>query len=932
VGRARELGVLADAHDGCMRHGEPATVVVLGESGIGKTSLARRFVDERSRAQPEVVVLWGRCYERESVPFKAFDGVVDELSRYLARLPKGDAEPLVPAQVSPLVKVFPVLRRVHALARMVSGPLPALDPIELRARAFASLREILARLGDRQPLVVVIDDAHWADDDSLVLLTELLRPPDAPRMTMILTARSFSDSSATERTLSLALPQGARSLVVDRLPDAETRALAAQLLERTTTATGDAVDWLVRQGQGHPLFMETMARRSAEKPAVVSTAPFEEIVRDVVCALDAPAPAVAEIVAVAPAPLAQDVVMRAAELEGDAFARAVAALRAARLVQTTGSRSDDRIQAYHDRIRSSVLANLDAKRRADCHRRLALAMEASGEPDPEALVLHWRGSGEDARAARYAVIAADRASDALAFDRAASFYRLALDLRAASLADAEARALTVKLGNALAGASRGSLAAEQFELAAGAAPPAEALELRRRAGEQLMRSGHFDRGVAAMGAVLADVGLRMPTTPRGATVAFGLARLRLRLRGLRFRARDASEIATRDATRIDVCWSVALGLAFTDPVRGALFQTLHLLMSLRSGDRGRIALALAAEAGYRCIRADRAREDCQALCAKASALAREAASPYALAWATGAEGLVYCNSGYFRRSLELADAAMALYRDCPGTGWEATSTQFLASMALADLGELKELGRRVRAWLHEARERRDLYAIVKFSTGCPSLPRFADDEPERARLEARAAMSQLSTQWYAEWHGGRFHGLVTLVYADLYEGCAHEALDRFDAAWPTLRRSLLPWRVTSIRLLCRSMRGRAALAVCAVSKRSRATLLRAVERDASAIDAEPVLSARPLATLLRAGAAHARGERDRAVALLRDAIDGFDGAEMALQATVCRRVLGSLVGGDEGRTLSDASEAWMAGQGVKNPARMTELVAPGFCG
>src|SRR5205814_1173366 len=126
------------------------------------------------------------------------------------------------------------------------------------------------------------------------------------------------------------------------------------------------------------------------------------------------------------------------------------------------------------------------------------------------------------------------------------------------------RVLYARLGDALANAGRGAEAAAAYLQATARAPAAEVLELRRRAASQLLLCGHFADGIAAMRDVLGSVGMRFTETPSETLSALLWRRTRIRLRGLGYKRRDASQIPQEQLTRIDVADAASTGLGMVD--------------------------------------------------------------------------------------------------------------------------------------------------------------------------------------------------------------------------------------------------------------------------------------------------------------------------------------------------------------------------------
>ncbi|HEV7473089.1 MAG TPA: protein kinase, partial [Pyrinomonadaceae bacterium] len=486
VGRERQLRELEEAFD-ITRRGQTVTVYLHGSSGMGKTAVAKHFLDRLREKNSSVLILEGRCYERESVPYKALDGVVDSLTRYLMSLPEAKAEALMPREVLALARLFPVMLQVDSVFNAPQREQEIPDPFTLRRKAFGALRELLGRICDRQPLVLYIDDLQWSDADSTSLLEDLLRPPDSPPLLLL---SSFRSEDVRMKPFLQALldktgSEVCREVLVGALSRSESHTLLQDLLGSSAAVLEPFVDAILGEARGNPFLLEQLARYAATSDQTATTGITLAVMLDSrLRHLPPGARQFVDALAVAGRPINPEVVFTAAELSGDELPL-VGSLRAAQFLRTGAGHT---LELYHDRIRETLASQLDPKTVSQIHRRLAQAIESRGIDDPEALFEHYLGAGERVRAATHAATAAKKATSALAFDRAAAFYRRALELapaRGAELVD-----LKRGLADALVNAGRPAEAAQAYLDVAQLTSARHSLDFKRRAAQQLLMGGH----------------------------------------------------------------------------------------------------------------------------------------------------------------------------------------------------------------------------------------------------------------------------------------------------------------------------------------------------------------------------------------------------------------------------------------------------------
>ena len=919
VGRARELTALAEALM-TLTQGATAAVCVSGPSGIGKSALLRRFL-EQVMAGGDAIVFSGRCYEHESVPYNALDGVVDSLSRYLASLPRPEIEHLLPGDISALSRLFPVLRQVGAVvnaARLDEAWVS--DPHLLRQRAFTALRDLLALMAVRQPLVITIDDFHWADADGGALLEELLRPPAPPAILVLVCFRSEEASHPViQRLLQASRPQQWTTLSLGAMGDDDVQALIGALAPRESI-THDRAAWIAREANGSPFLIEQLTLySSADGGRADEAASFADMLDTRLRGLPEEARPYLETLAICGRPVAPEIVADASHVTGDRR-RLEAVLRAARLIRSSGS--SERVEPYHDRIRDGLARRISAEDVRRIHGRMALTLVTRQIDDPEALFGHYFGAGEREPAAAYASAAAQKAMTALAFDRAAWFYLQALELTPIAPAPLAWR---VGLGEALANAGRPAAAAEVYVEAADGSERSQRVELQRRAAEQFLIGGHIDRGMDVTRDVLQAVGLSLPRTPRAALMSRLWHRARLRWRGLDFRERDAGHVAEEDLLRIDTCWSVTTGLGMVDLVRGAHFSARQLRLALDAGEPYRISRALALEATFVSSLGHAHRGHAAALVERARAIAERIGHPHAIAMASMAASMTALLIGRWQEARIHSEQALAVLRDrCVGATWELNSSHTLFLWPLMYLGELHEVSQHLPPLLAHALNSGNLALAAELRTRM-NLVWLAADEPDEGERHVRES---LETWSHTGFHRQHYSGMLARAQTALYRGNTEGAWELITSHWRLLRQAQL-LRVQLIRIEAWFLRGRTALALAAGEKDNRRHLAIA-RHDVRRIAAEDVPWSNPLGLLVSAGVAYVEGDSWTAERRLSLAVDGFDRADMALYAAVARRRLAGLQDGAQRHETGRRADDWMHAQHVKNPPSLTRAFASGF--
>jgi class 3 adenylate cyclase/tetratricopeptide (TPR) repeat protein len=519
VGRSGPLERLS-AQLEAASNGHGMIAMLLGEPGVGKSRLLEEFAD--LARQRDATVLRGACYDGEwQPPYGPFAEIILEFAR------KAESAEL---------KLFggsgPTLARIAPGLRTHLGDIPepvALDKDEERFRLFDAVAQLLIEISARHPLVLMLDDLHWADRGTVAMLAHVAH--FVPRNQMLLIG-AYRDAEVDRKH-----PMTGAMAAIRRLPGFESLALkglsgeeVAGLLEiigDQLPPTG-MVKTLTAETGGNPLFIREVLLHLREEGkiltdgsawgshAALAEADIPEGVREIIkqrlLRLSKEANRMLTVGAAFNGAFSFEVAAAVAELDEQTALAALDEALEAKLLRPGAN--PDSFDFTHAMIRHTLYSELNPARRTRQHRRIAEQMERAwgehaAEHAAEVAYQFWRGASESGagRGADYALAAADNAESAYAHDEVASFLRIALEMLPAT--DPRRPRLMARLGLALVLTSSEDeeapkVAREAGELIAASESPEAAAEYLARAARAMFTAAGLQRGAWE----LAAAGLR----------------------------------------------------------------------------------------------------------------------------------------------------------------------------------------------------------------------------------------------------------------------------------------------------------------------------------------------------------------------------------------------------------------------------------------
>ena len=944
-GRQQELDTLNRCLDDSINATKPTLMLVEGPSGMGKTYLVQKFLDD-CRNSSENIVLSGRCYENERIPYKAIDAVIGEIA--IGWRLHGQ-----PGEVS-----GQLIDSIGAVFKGFSGSAAKVDS-QRKASGFSQtpeegLRAILKALSsDGKKIIIFIDDVQWADADSGELLRRMIhevplllicshRPMEKPNQFLSYLTKNLSETNDGDGTL--------RRVKVGSFSDCEAEQfLRGNFPSLSKQVLAKAVD----ASQGVPMFLASLAEQLCAMPEDQIESGSLDWTRD----LGPRAKRLLRFICATGYPLPQSIALQAAEISQD-FEADISDLSSRRLVTLSQSNSEVVLTPFHDMIRETIYSKLNAVEKKAVHSSIAVTSENKLGVPPDRLAFHFGEAGDSAKCCRYSIMSGDVAAESQAFGEAVHAYRVALD-EFTGTSD-EQHDLKQKLASSLAGLGHASDAGDMYlELASDWEE--EAPKFLQKAACQYCFAGRIEDALDGFDRLLKPWGYA--TFQSEASIIWRLVLLRFKItisefagsvkRWLPFsrkrtKAPQGANLSTDRAEEkavgivvasgpysqisepaevdeiaqlCDLLWDTGVAMSTFDNIQAALFVNYSHQVAISQNDEVRTLRAKILSATHETPVGSRREKFLGELLNSMDTTTTRNNVYLAGTLLKARAFLAFCNGRWKQAQFYFTAADEHFREKCADSHEEIGAIQLWSLLALQYSGQVKSTVSRYQELLASPANHEHLLNISNLMIFFGPFVYLAKDRPSDALSAIDEAMKMWPADRFCMQHIRSTYGRAEVyLYARDYQAAAEST----EKLWRMFARSNYR-HMELLRILITEFRGR-----CAVS-RFESVDSRAAERIAQKVikklEREKVSWARPMAQRVRANVELKKQNFEAAKIALLAARDGFEQCNMRLYENTAEAKLCEITGQLESERYQNVRE-WFASQDIKNQQAFTEMHYP----
>lgn len=859
-GRERELSLLNDAtqtpcnqtpqgptsearNDGPLGTEPGASLVILqGESGSGKTTLLQHWA--RALPQQECLLLAVRCYRQDHTPVRMLNALVQELTSAMPHLPTAVWEPALKKFAADMCVLFPQVQQLMS-TQAVTPPrqLQSQVPLNEAAQdaALGSFVQWLFELSQHQRLIICVDDAQWADTDSLRTLKRLLAHPSRFCGTLVLVDESDTtrihdlfqpgqepspDGRPIDKQLDHAPPYRTTQIALQPLGQATCHALLEHWANMAHAPMNASVaNDITERSSGNPFLLQEIFRTYGHYVARGDTsgmdwltADSQSSVRHRFSLLPQAAENILQYLAVAEHSMSFHQLQMVSRILPHELQRTLSWLASQGWTSSRSSETDPEVEIAHEKFRRAVLQSIPAERFHRRHYRVARILSCETPPPWARVAIHYWSAEYFREASSCYLEAARQAMTTGSIEEALEFLNRA-DHPDAQRTPAEQQRVIRMKADCLAIAGSSHAAAELYDkllethlrdssIAISAADVGRAEQqatiLRCLAGEQRIRAGELEAGLSRLQLALEHLGI---VRCRNTVFSHFCLALRTWRLGLTKPRRQASLPSHVPFSEIERCLNrLSPPLTFLDSQLGPDLVLRMAQRAEQSGEPFDRALALLRSGIVLSFAGRKWRTRALRRLRFGRRLARISRSDEARATGDFCMFVWHRQLGQFHAAQRFGRAALKRYHNShSSTQWEE---QFLHWAMLGTYwytNQLRELTRSTLLLRQSAHQRSDPMSLFWMHVDSAHWADLVADQTSLARSTLSIASEAIANQ---SFQSPRFFLWLSRIYQALYEDDPQQALDILKADWRQLdhayilRTNYYRWLALTARLCC----------------------------------------------------------------------------------------------------------------------------------